>query len=55
MTEFTDFQADVDTTDSGKLLSCAVAKFNGFTIVSVENETSGWKKFYPIDIIYRPV
>ena len=32
-----------------------VENFNGFTIVHVENERSVRKKFYPIDIIYRPV
>ena len=52
MAEFIDFQADVDTTDSGTLLSCVVEKFNGFTIVCVENERSIWKKMYPIGTIY---
>ena len=39
----------------GKLSSCEVKKLSGFTIVRVENEISAKKKFYPIDIIYRPV
>lgn len=38
-----------------KLSSCLVEKFNGFTIVHVENNRSVRKKFYPIDIIYKPV
>ena len=38
MAVFIDFQADVDTADSGTLLSCVVEKFNGFIIVCVENE-----------------
>ena len=32
-----------------------VEKFNGFTIVRVENDRSAREKFYRIDIIYRPV
>ena len=38
-----------------KLSSCVVEKFNGFTIVRVENDRSVRKIFYPIDIIYKPV
>ena len=52
MAVFIDFQADVDTADSGTLLSCVVEKFNGFIIVCVENERSIWKKMYPIGTIY---
>ena len=48
MAEFIDFQADVDTTDSGTLSSCVVKKYNGFTIACVENERSIWKKMYNI-------
>ena len=38
-----------------KLSSCVVEKFNGFTIVRVENDRSVRKIFYPIDMIYKPV
>ena len=38
-----------------KLSNCVVEKFDGFTIVQVENGRSVRRKFYPIDIIYKPV
>ena len=38
-----------------KLLSCIIEKFNGFTIVHIENDREICKKFYAINIIYKPV
>ena len=38
-----------------KLSSCVIEKCNGFTIVRIENDREIRKKFYPINIIYKPV
>ena len=37
-----------------KLSTCVIEKFNGFTIVRVENDRSVRKIFYSIDINYKP-
>ena len=35
--------------------SCLTKKFNGFRIVSIEQEKKNWKTLRPVDIIYKPV